>query len=1480
MARFNRTFLYVLVGAVALVVLLVALFVVLTRTDFGVERAGRFAVERLRSSVNGELRVGQVTSRGLLSGVTLHGVAIDDEQGRPFLRADSARLAYRVRTLLGGDIAFDRLTLYAPRVVIERLPGQDDWNFERIFPGDTTTVPDTLPDEDLVLIDDATIIDGQFTIRLPWEPDPPVEPDDTARLILEEVPGGIARVLRFDAVNGRIPRIVWDAPGDEPQLFRISELAARAYIWETPVEVQGMEATVTRQDSLISFDIPRLRLPSSELSVVGQVVIADDNRYDVEIQGDDLAFADFQWLYPALPEDGGGALEFRMQSQEGDRILWLARDANLRTGGTRLAGSFGVITGDTLYFTNVDLEASPLDLELLQSLLPGELPLEGLLIGTVEVEGPVSSLQTRGDLRYRLAGGAGESWARWTGGVRAIAPYAVSGLEADVRELDLGQLTALVPDLRLRGVATGRVRASGSLQEGLRLAGDAHLERHGRRSAVRGSGQLALAEDRSTFDLRLDAEPLALDLLAEQFPGLPRLTGEARGGVSIVGGLDDLRVEADLLTSAGAVVLDGRLALDGPEPRYQGEGSVTDFQLHRVISGLPDARITARFDLDGSGRSIGALAGRGSVNIFNADVAGVSVHGGYARARASDGRAHLDTLSVATSLGDLAAAGVLGLSAGREGTLRFRAVADSLAVLAPLFPGEPIPDTAMAPAAPLGGRVIADGSIRGTLDRWELSGTATLEDGLYGNIGARRARAEVEWAPHEERLALDGWIDSLAIGHRQLPRAHLVGRYAAGSGELVLDAEGPGAQRLDLAGAFTRTPTGAEYRLDELAVRTRDGSWVLSDTATGRVGSEGVAVESLVLARTRDAARIEAAGVLPWSEEGTIDSAVAAFSATVENVRIGELLRLSQSDTVMDGLVRGHVAVGGTAAAPVMRASVVASSFRYNEATLDSVVGDLRYRDRVLEGSVVGWRAAGDIVRGDGHIPVELALGDRENRRLERPMHLRLQADSVPAGLVAFLAPGFRRVDGTVHGDFVIGGTPVDPTFRGELRLADGSGYFDHSGVRYRSVNAVATMRETLLALEGSLRTESGSGEIRGTLDLTRPTDPAFDLQVTARGLDASRRRDVVAVADGRAYLRGRYSQPVVSGDIRFTSGELNLGEIRRQYQIVQLDSWFFEEVDTANVSVRPELQNPFLANIQVTDATISLDRNFWIRGPQLNVEIAGQLAVEYNRRSRDLRLTGPLEAVRGSYELQVVQGVPGRRFDIRDGTIDFVGTPGIDPNVDITAQYRLRRAQGDPIDVVARLGGSLQSPRVSLSSDTDLPISESDLASYIIFGRPTGELTQMESDVVTGQLGQLGQGMMGFAMPTVYGLGSSMLQSLLMMQSVFSLDHVALTSVQQELTDLNALDLIPQVELGGYAPRPFQDLFLVTSWRFPGAEAGAGSRLGMPRLGIRAEWRFRPTWTAEGFVEDRFARMPSFGLGEIEDRTVYGLSLFREWGY
>ncbi|HEX9109762.1 MAG TPA: hypothetical protein VF832_21110, partial [Longimicrobiales bacterium] len=518
---------WIVITLVALVALGVLAIFVLTRTPWGVERVGRYAVTSIGRGIHGRLTVGRIESRTLTGGVALHDIAITDSLGRPFVHADSARAAYSWRSLLGGQIVLSSLEVYRPVVVIEQIPGDSLWNYQRIF-YDTSTAPGA---PRRVQFKDVTIHGGDATVAFSFEQKTPIQPSDTARMIMRRAGRGLQRVFLFKDIEAGLPDVLWESPDEPGRLIQIGRLASRAFIWTTPMEVRNAAGSVALHDSVVAFDARELRLPDTQGSLVGRVVVHDtSNDYDIRIAGNRLAFADLHWLYPKLPRQGGGTGNIRILTVPRG-TLWQISSARLHAPGTNVAGSFGIVTGDTLYFTQVDLKASPFDLKLVQSMLPGKLPIQGLLVGTVVVQGPLSALRTHGDMQ--LAGGpegAAPSAVKWEGTVDLRRPFGATDFRADVATLDLVLLHAIDPTLKLRGSVSGRIDASGRLDRSVRLVAELqHLLPGYGSSRLSGSGDVTWTRKSSSFDLKLEAAPVALDALAQAFPALKRLGGTARG---------------------------------------------------------------------------------------------------------------------------------------------------------------------------------------------------------------------------------------------------------------------------------------------------------------------------------------------------------------------------------------------------------------------------------------------------------------------------------------------------------------------------------------------------------------------------------------------------------------------------------------------------------------------------------------------------------------------------------------------------------------------------------------------------------------------------------------------------------------------------------------------------------------------------------------------------------------------------------------
>ncbi len=1412
MQRNTRIAAFVLAGLASGLVLAALALYTLSRTQFGMDRVKTFAIGWLDEQIDGEVHIGGFGGRGLLGGLTLKDFWIIDERDRPFLSADSAVLKYNWRTFVSGRIVLNQVTLYQPKVYLEQLPGDSIWNYQHVFP-DRSPPGDPPARRRLILFNDASVINGMAVVRVPFEQNEGIEADDTARSIIEQVPGGFAKVMRFDSVNGNFSRVIWESPIEQGKLVDIRNLQAKGFVWREAFRVTGMRGTVTMKDTIIGFDIPDVRMRESQASVVGRVIMEEGtNFFDIRADAKRFSFRDMQWLYPRLPEEGGGSGVLRIQSQRPKGILFLATNTRISAPGTRMSGSFGVVMGDTMYFTNVDMRAAPLNLDLIQAVLPGRLPVDGLLVGTVEVKGPLSSLDVKGDVQ--LARNGQSSGVKWHG-TFDTRDWSARNLRADLDKLDLAIVTALRPDLQLRGQVTGHVEASGNTTGSVTFAADIHHYLAGFASSFDGDGVWHAAGPNAGLDLRLNAQPLSFAQLAEAYPALERLQGEARGPIRLYGALDDLQVEAELETAAGLAKVNGRLRqLDG-SPRYIGEAVVSGFQLDRLIDQLPATSISGTVGFDVGGTDIRAASGRITARLDSGRLSAVDFYDAQTAMMLDRGSLRVDSLFAGTKWGNLSAGGRISLLADRLDTLHFKLTEDSLA---------------------------------------------------YGS-----------WAGH---LSADGAL----MGAR--------GQFAGQINAAAISAD---AGEEYAANALFEAREGNMYfRIDQLRLGSVATPWTLVQPAHISVNDHGLSADTLRIRRA-DGGSAQLNGRVAWHSAAhrSEDENISDFSINFQGVPFADFARIRFASIQTSGSVDGSIQITGNSANPLINGDAVLRSLSLGDAVLDSVAGNFAYANRMLTTRLNAVEQGRRVFFADGAIPLDLSFIPVSERRLNQPLRFAVTADSAPATLLTGFVGGLKDVRGSVHGALVAGGTTQKVTVGGELALHNGDAIFSGSGVRYRDVNGTFKLQNDRTALvDASLRANDGRAHVTGSIAFANARDPRFDLEVNATNFLAAKRKDAEFTTTGDLQLTGTYKRPEITGALAVGEGALFLDEIYRRYQIVELDNpLLYDVVDTTIVALHsflPPSQNPFVKNLIIRDLRVVMGRESWLRSRDMNVELTGELTISFldndplvsQRSANDLRLLGTLTAVRGNYTMYsngIAKQFGTRQFTIREGTIDFPGTPGVDPNLGFNAIYRARPSQGDPIDIIAVVGGTLRSPRVRLTSDEEPPISESDLASYLFFGVPTYALSPSQNASLTG-FGGLDPNVMAFADLGVRALTSSGFGYLASGLQTFAqnfgiLDYVSLTAAEGTgIAPQNALAGLfegTRLELGRYFGN---DVYVAYSQRL--------SANGYLTPGVRLEWRFLPTLTAEFFSEDRFARNPSFGIENSDSKRVWGLLLFREWSY
>jgi hypothetical protein len=323
--------------------------------------------------------------------------------------ADSAFAEYDVTTLLSPRIVIDRLTLYDPEIYVFKLPGDTLWNYQAIFadttPRDTARPPGP---ERVTMMGYVKLVNGLVRMETPFRTDSTLPPArqrrlldealaDTAPVVVRRLPndGGYVRTVEVRQLQG-VMHDVRFAPGSRTgSRFHVDTLRGNVHFYRRPIEIRHLQGTLALFSDHLEFDIPAARLPTSQLATSGVVRFGDFPRwfdpdeapmYDVAVRGDSLAFGDFQWLYRGFPPDLRGSLSLLLESRP-EGIMITARNASLRAPGTRIAGSFGMILGDTLRFVDMNVRAQPIRMSLIERMLPDGLPVRGLVLGGAEIRG-------------------------------------------------------------------------------------------------------------------------------------------------------------------------------------------------------------------------------------------------------------------------------------------------------------------------------------------------------------------------------------------------------------------------------------------------------------------------------------------------------------------------------------------------------------------------------------------------------------------------------------------------------------------------------------------------------------------------------------------------------------------------------------------------------------------------------------------------------------------------------------------------------------------------------------------------------------------------------------------------------------------------------------------------------------------------------------------------------------------------------------
>ena len=433
----------------------------------------------------------------------------------------------------------------------------------------------------------------------------------------------------------------------------------------------------------------------------------------------------------------------------------------------------------------------------------------------------------------------------------------------------------------------------------------------------------------------------------------------------------------------------------------------------------------------------------------------------------------------------------------------------------------------------------------------------------------------------------------------------------------------------------------------------------------------------------------------------------------------------------------------GTRANPTYSGSFAFSNAAFGSFRAPFMDGIIDYRNRRLNGEVHLWRAGQQVLNVTAHLPLDLALAPVAQRQLGDTLSVQARADSVDMGVLAAVTTTVRQVGGVFSADLGIGGTWEAPLLRGGLQIGNAAATIPALNVRYTNMNGSFSLRGDTIRVDSLTATsERGKAELTGYVRLERLSKPILALNINTSDFKALDLRGYLAVtASGRVALTGPVFGATLTGHGTVTSGVLHFADLLNK-RVVNLDEpWVQDLIDTSLIRTQrlgPEFQSVFFDSLQIRNLQMTMGEDVWLRSNEANIQLTGTVTV--NKTRNQYLLNGTLQAPRGTYRLII--GPVTREFVVRQGTVQYFGTPDLDAALNIEGSHIVHPLPGggetrSEINILAHIRGTLRLPRLTLEAEQG-DYSQAELISYLIRGKPTFELSGSERAYVTGVVASL----------------------------------------------------------------------------------------------------------------------------------------------
>jgi translocation and assembly module TamB len=1410
-------------------------------------KTGRGWVEqRVEAELRSRYRSGEgATLAGLsllpIGTLSLDAIVLRDSAGTPVVSTGRVSVRVALQPLLDREVRVTHVQV--ERLRVELVEEADStWNLEKLMRFSRDTTAKAVGGRPWrVQVDSVAFLDGEVAIT---------RPDSLT---------GAPRRETVSAIDLHLGGATYD-PATLRGGFNVRQLALTSTA--PPVALRRMNGRIEVAGDTVALALGEVALDRTSASVRGVIVLprgSEETQVSLVAPAERFDFGELGWLNELVPAEGGGRATVAVTNGPYPRWMTYAiTGLEMESGTTRASGrvtaQFGPKESDVA-IRDVNIAVAPLDFTLLREIFGDSVPpppFDGALRGRIVARGgPLDAFVLDSaalEFEDRRAGGARSRFVAAgtvdiTGEEAVLAPMVVRIDSLPI--VTAGAIVAIADSLR--GYLTGSVRLAGPMDNVRFTELDLwHSDGALPRSHIRGNGRISDDESTTWLETVLTIDQLSVAAFGHPFTS-ESLAGTVAGTLEARATGDSVWMDLALRGEGAEMEFVGATTLDTLRLVAKGDLRLRDFDGRRFLpeAGLPAHRLTAvaTLGIDGPWE---APSGPVEALIDPSSTLG-DVAFGSARADVvlEPGGIRVDTLQLDGPLGRLSARGRLSRDASLRDTLRFVARVDSLVQLRGFLPDS----LARAWADSLGGRIDATGIAVGSFDTLDVRAELTGERMRAGSHSVERITADLllDGLPSATRGLATFRADSMIVAG--LPITRLEGEatvrepaWADASMRLVAGD----TLRANLRADIHLMGDSLAIRLDSLNASTRDGTWALDTAAAMFSGPDRFTIDGLDV-RSSDGGRFTMDAHM--LSGGSIELRAQAIRVPMSHARFTGLI-----PPRFAGDVSFDVTLTGTEAAPLLTFTAALDTLRVDDRPVPAVRMDGRYADRLATFNVHTLFDGRDAMRITAELPVDLALDDRAlaSRLIEAPLYVRFSADAAPLSSFAPFTTTVRDLEGGFVADLQVTGTWKALEPRGFVVVRDGAFTAPALGTGFEDLLLDLSLSPDSIFIHrfrlSGERAASDSAFVEGAV-VRNAAGWQADLRTVARNLriiDDPR----VAEADVAWSLRlhGPLDSMRLSGDVSMPTGNIFIG--RQQRRVLALEDDTVEELDAMRYAPR------------IDALRVRLGNEVRLRSPEASVQLTGTVDVTGKLDAPDVR--GEILATRGTYRLDL--GLLQRTFQVDSGRVRVNGPLSEPATLDIHTSYTVRQAERDDVQIRARLTGTVDQPRLQLSSgDLGTTASDTEIISYLLFGAPSFALDGQSSSAVRLATAAL--------VPSLGGAAERALGARIPFLSELQVTTVAGDAPRDFRLNsfeglLNSFALTAGTQIG-------PDSYLRVSGGVCRGENDAAQTL-PAWMGISAEYRPRERVSAELSLTPGNA--PCNRIGTWTQIYQFGLDIFRDW--